>query len=255
MICSNCNKTIPDDSEFCVYCGNKIVIENRCKKCGAIILEDSNYCQYCGSPIENNEEKDSNKDKVNIASENTSQNKPKRSIFLPIVAGILGLLVIALSVVSILLKANNDSLKNQIITNRTEIEALNDEIEHTKDDYNTLKKTTVEYDSTIKNIKSFANRSYPGYSSDSFHSTKAIVFMNRNQTLSNAFEVVGKYNTTYHLQHDSKGIDAGWNGEFNASDKCAISVTAKYKGTATIRFTNDYNSEYFDVLIVVTDLK
>ena len=56
-ICSSCGKELPDDSQFCQYCGSdKIEIKElpakmiiKCCNCGRNLPEDSSFCQYCGS--------------------------------------------------------------------------------------------------------------------------------------------------------------------------------------------------------------
>ncbi len=64
MKCVKCGKVLPDDSEFCLYCGEKIEQESavlkepiestrkKCTKCGMPVPDDSDYCQYCGSIIQ-----------------------------------------------------------------------------------------------------------------------------------------------------------------------------------------------------------
>lgn len=55
--CLDCLKEVPDDSEFCQYCGGgkietigtKVKVFKRCIDCGKELPEDSDFCQYCGS--------------------------------------------------------------------------------------------------------------------------------------------------------------------------------------------------------------
>lgn len=49
MRCPNCNRTIPDDSEFCQYCGHELKLV--CPKCGADLDDDSDFCKKCGKKI------------------------------------------------------------------------------------------------------------------------------------------------------------------------------------------------------------
>ena len=47
---------IPDDSEFCQYCGSEIEKPQepkapKCEKCGNTLPLDSDFCQYCGNRI------------------------------------------------------------------------------------------------------------------------------------------------------------------------------------------------------------
>ena len=46
MKCPNCNQIIPDDSEFCQYCGYELKLV--CPKCGADLDDDSDFCKKCG---------------------------------------------------------------------------------------------------------------------------------------------------------------------------------------------------------------
>lgn len=53
MICPNCKKQIDEDSNFCKYCGNKVVVANKCPHCGATPLpKDAKFCPDCGTHIE-----------------------------------------------------------------------------------------------------------------------------------------------------------------------------------------------------------
>lgn len=52
MICTNCNNEIDNDSNFCKYCGTKVVKANVCPKCGAEHLpKDAKFCPDCGAPL------------------------------------------------------------------------------------------------------------------------------------------------------------------------------------------------------------
>ena len=58
MNCKNCNHTIPNDSEFCPFCGTAIEAGSFsfvCQKCGHEIPEDSEFCPFCGETINNAE--------------------------------------------------------------------------------------------------------------------------------------------------------------------------------------------------------
>lgn len=49
MICPNCNMEIDNDSNFCKYCGTKVMKANVCPKCGAEHLpNDAKFCPDCG---------------------------------------------------------------------------------------------------------------------------------------------------------------------------------------------------------------
>ncbi len=49
--CPNCGKMVPNDAQFCPYCGHKFVSGmKKCVKCGKDIPEDAQFCPYCGAP-------------------------------------------------------------------------------------------------------------------------------------------------------------------------------------------------------------
>ncbi len=65
MKCPKCGMTLPDDSDFCQYCGEKIeqpqsipdspmeATKKKCPKCGRTLPDDSDFCQFCGEKIVN----------------------------------------------------------------------------------------------------------------------------------------------------------------------------------------------------------
>lgn len=62
-ICTECGKEVPDDSDFCYYCGRtkeNILEKDRprgtgavgiCARCGDDIGPNDLFCQHCGQPI------------------------------------------------------------------------------------------------------------------------------------------------------------------------------------------------------------
>lgn len=52
MKCQNCNKEIDNDSNFCKYCGTKVVKANVCPNCGSEHLpKDAKFCPDCGCQV------------------------------------------------------------------------------------------------------------------------------------------------------------------------------------------------------------
>jgi len=52
MFCKQCGKKIPDNSQFCNYCGAKV--NNICSNCGTELPEGSKFCHKCGTPFGEN---------------------------------------------------------------------------------------------------------------------------------------------------------------------------------------------------------
>lgn len=76
MKCVNCGKEINDNSNFCEFCGSKIVKNNFCGNCGTK-LDGGNFCSGCGAKVENNNQ--NNLDTVN------SMNQMNNQVGVPLV--------------------------------------------------------------------------------------------------------------------------------------------------------------------------
>lgn len=51
MICRNCKKPLPNNSVFCLYCGEKQEVRKVCPKCGTDVVAMAEYCPSCGSRV------------------------------------------------------------------------------------------------------------------------------------------------------------------------------------------------------------
>lgn len=76
MKCVNCGKEINDNSNFCEFCGFKIVKNNFCGNCGSK-LDGGNFCSGCGTRVENNNQ--NNLDTIN------SMNQINNQVGVPLV--------------------------------------------------------------------------------------------------------------------------------------------------------------------------
>ena len=52
MNCNKCNRTIPDGSTYCGYCGARVDGKNTCPKCGSLNDEQFVFCTTCGARID-----------------------------------------------------------------------------------------------------------------------------------------------------------------------------------------------------------
>lgn len=53
MNCLKCKRSVPEDSEFCPYCGSIVehIQPSVCKSCGRVVPNDSEFCPYCGAAV------------------------------------------------------------------------------------------------------------------------------------------------------------------------------------------------------------
>lgn len=54
MKCPNCNREIPNEANFCLHCGTKIVKDStiECPSCHHVIPSDSKFCPDCGTKLQ-----------------------------------------------------------------------------------------------------------------------------------------------------------------------------------------------------------
>ena len=49
VACSNCGKSIPRSSMFCLFCGAEVKLEKVCKICGTPLPPEARFCNMCGA--------------------------------------------------------------------------------------------------------------------------------------------------------------------------------------------------------------
>ncbi len=85
MKCNKCGAELPDGSQFCNVCGNKIDTNLKCVKCSADIPKDSQFCNICGTKVaaSNGQSKDvpQNEPIKQVQQTPVTQNVAKPSIF------------------------------------------------------------------------------------------------------------------------------------------------------------------------------
>ena len=242
MNCPHCGMKLPDDSDFCQYCGCKIDLP-RCARCGTP-LQGGEFCPQCGF-----------KNVRETFTDNKETAKTKRKLSLAIIApwGCTLFLLVLLVFAGI-----------EYVNSKTVIEAQSQEIEQltveneeyktaaekAKEQYNDEHKKFTEYKSSattavslLNNIKAHKSR-FKGYSD--FYASTYMVVCGKNESKTINITFTHPYTNIY---ADSGVWSKDWNGN-------TTSITFKglsHEGTQVCTFTNDANSETFCVLIVTVE--
>jgi len=58
MYCRNCGNQVPDQSEFCSTCGQRVNVGTRCPNCGEETLQGAQVCVKCGAGLASGLQKD-----------------------------------------------------------------------------------------------------------------------------------------------------------------------------------------------------
>lgn len=70
MKCVNCGQEIPDNSQFCGYCGTKVEpklsSKRFCPSCGKELKTNAKFCTSCGASVVTSKEKIIDNSSVNL---------------------------------------------------------------------------------------------------------------------------------------------------------------------------------------------
>lgn len=222
----------------------------KCNKCGQVLPEDSGFCQYCGTKVEVEEEILINKEPEIITKPAKSKEYSSKSkLFL----GGTVIIVIALIGLNIYQFMSADAFKTEINTLNEEVAYLNKQLDDKQEKvdyymgkYNESRPKATDYDK----IAEFVNKDYAGYGNSNYHADRKVVVLKKTDSVEKiSIKANLGQNVTYYFSCASSIIDAEWGGWSGAYT--SVSVKPNLSGITTIRFTNDYNSIYFDVMVVV----
>ncbi len=48
--CPDCSRAIPEDAQFCPYCGHQVMVFSQCTECGKNLPPNARFCPKCGTP-------------------------------------------------------------------------------------------------------------------------------------------------------------------------------------------------------------
>ena len=261
----------------------------KCPKCGNKIPEDSDFCQYCGFEIKEaevhtkKEPEHKNPSKLescftyipnssikNELDNEKSKNQPRSSPkYITLVAILIVLLIgsIGFNVYQYLYNQNNvDKLKelsdssekfyleiedknNTILKQDAELKSQASEISALKTKVSSLNVYSKNY-ASIVDIAKLGNL---GYASNSFHSSDSIIVVkkgerNKKFTLTASWSNGGTVDVDYNPKYPSASVEFDNN---SWSTSTTMTINPKCAGMTTVTFSNDVNNQTFNMIIIV----
>jgi len=253
MKCNKCGQALPNDSEFCQYCGAKVEIVNEntqiqeatkvCVKCGNTIDSTSGICKHCA---ENDRKWESFKSVVS----GQSQDNKSTSTAPTIVYQTKKAPIIILSIIIVVLLGLYILETQKVLGWVEEYNKIEHQLELKENEVDKYASDAQKYDKIRDFMKEeTANREKNSYRR--FYITdKVVVIPNGGRTTLSLTAYIGSNVTYYYQISDTSIADVSW-GNWVDGTRITVDVKAKKAGIATIEFTNDYNSEEFNVLIVI----
>jgi membrane protease subunit (stomatin/prohibitin family) len=55
--CPDCGHSIPDNAQFCPYCGHQVLVFSQCPQCGKNVPPHARFCPQCGQSVQNKPKK------------------------------------------------------------------------------------------------------------------------------------------------------------------------------------------------------
>lgn len=250
MKCSNCNHTIPDDSEFCSFCGSKL----------SSAKHDNSDHKSEGIPAQ---------------SSGKAILQPRKTKLPVIIAAVLGVLLIGSAIWNTLqaskvaeltsdyntalAQAQEDSqtittLQKNLSSQQKDIEQLNDEISSLEKEISQLTNTNNAYKTSsnaFSQIRNAAIGSSIGYASSNFHVNTGVVTVNKGQ--SKTISLVANWSSggTVSIARDNSNAalditDSSW------YTSTTVKITGYSKGVTIATFSSTAESKTFKVIVIVT---
>lgn len=192
-----------------------------------------------------------------IQPETYENPQKKTNLVLPIILGILLLGAIAFGIIMMLQKndvqSELDRTESKLEDTQDELNAAQGQMSEDSEYYSRLE----EYEYAFNEIADFARYSKCGFASDAFHVNQGIVILDSDDsrktvTLTAAFnEAVRVSMDIYGYGADASFAESTWSGDTTTIyiDRDGDLEDGEI-GITTVTFTNDLNSQSFDLLII-----
>lgn len=265
MVCDKCKSILPDDSEFCQFCGNRIEAHK----------EQTSKLEPVASPIRTATVSPVTEKPVPVrtAERNTGKvhpNEPavqttrKKAKVLPIILAIaLSLSIIGNIAQFFFHSYHTEEIREQLAVAKDTIADRDESITSYKNKISSQTTTINQQKTEISNLKdkgsyfddivSDMRYGNAGYASSNFFASDSVIVVGKNDT-DCKFTLTANWSNggTVEVEYSSS---AAWvsfdNDEWYTSTK--MTVHPRSKGVTVVTFSNDVDSKTFKVLIIVTD--
>lgn len=270
MICPNCGMQLPDDSEFCQYCGSKATAPvEPVQPIVEIVPSAQSAIQKAVPAVEISDSLSEHQNESNTQQiEARDQKKDsKKSVVLAICLAVLLLVSGGLNIYQYMSAQANvakvsemsgtiadqagqiESLNSTISDKDTQIKNKSTEITNLKNKVSSLENDAENYDTLISAIK-YGNL---GYASSNFQSSESVIVVGRNEknrkfTLTAHWSNGGNVSVDYDTYLPAAYVDFDQNS-WSTSTK--MTIEPRHSGITVVTFSNDVNRQTFDVIIIV----
>ncbi len=282
MRCYNCGQLLPDDSEFCQYCGKKIETEISIPKNAVeeVAVDEATETAEIDLPDLGNSTPENawntiakiqTEETVKNLNENKKEKRAKRRFCkfcggqidtqtkkcigcgkqyfkgikvnkFLIIVLTLSILILTSVILNIVQFIKADELTETIASQNSTISSQKNKID-------LLDEKSGYYDTISKEL-SYGN---VGYASNNFRVSEGIILVDKNEksrkfTLTTSWGGGGNISVSYSGYSAKVSFD---NDSRNNSTK--MTVEPRYEGVTVVKFSNDVNSQTFKMIIIVTD--
>lgn len=218
MKCLNCNHTLPDDSDFCQYCGTKL------------------------NSISSNNTQET------LSTADTNQAKAKRAKYIGVISLLALLLFVSLALNLSQINANAATVET-IAMHEEKISNLERLISEQRTLINSIQKKADYYDTLCEELKT----GNIGFVSKNFQASEHIIVVRTNER-DRKFKLTANWSGGGTVSYECSSSAATVSFDKDSwSVSTPITIHPVREGVCVITFSSSETEETFKVLIVVTD--